>query len=577
MRYFAIALLLLCWSCKTENKTSENKELAGNMYTALLNSNTETAMQLVQQLYEKNGVLFGDVEWVYKEPTQVYNYYDAFGPRVILGRMPKPGKETQEYWINWRKVLTNDGWDAQQFFKDEAEMQLMANYNIVVLIAHELGHYFQDYYDVTVAMPGDNVNGRELFADRFSIALTNELANADPRFAKLKQRYLELVQSMNATVPDSNRYSKEQGRLLVAYPDSIRVDQPSFDDPKTMQPYASAFFERHRVLLSGEIALPTLKQITDSVLWKNHYQTIAERPNLVAKFDTTRKGEWKGGHFQEMQMFVFAKGWAGRGEQYGPRKIYTVDTFSILRMNGAGKTWNVSVQEKEIGKDKFQLRYVYKAGDGVEEELPGDWGHAFHVFPEHLFIKSDTDFFLVLYVMNELPTYHAIHYQKQNGKWTMNEIPLATDHPFNKGVYSDNDVTSCVTEDGRFVTVVNKRQADGRYAMELYELDKNNLQPGAPQSLGISSYIGYPDGMAMAADGRIYISAGHYIHTYKNGKWNILLGHGISRTDPLHTDPSRIGFEDAGVMAGTGNSLLFIANWRGRWYLSRGEFWQLRW
>lgn len=576
MRCFAVFILsVLLFSCNNE-KTARN-ELADKMYTALLNSNTEEAMKLVQQLYEKNGVQFGELEWRYKEPTEVYNYYDFYGPRIILGRMPKPGKETQEYWVNWRKVLTNDGWDASKFFKDEKEMQLMANYNIVVLIAHELGHYFEDYYDVDVLQPNENVNGRELFADRFSIALTNELAASDPRFANLEQRYLELVQSMNETVPSVNRYSNEQGKLLVAYPDSIMVAQPSFDDTKTMQPYTSAFFQRHRVLLSGEIALPSLKQITDSVLWKKHYEKIAAMPYLVNRFDTANEGIWKGGHFTDADKIYLTKGYWGQSTEYGSKELLSADTFSILRMDTKRRTWNVSVQCKQTGKRKFQYRLVYKLDYAPEEELPGTWDAQYYMLPEHLWVKSDSDFVLVLFTMNGKEYYRALHFQKINNKWESTNIPLAPDHPILTGKYGDNAISSCVSEDGRFILFA-KTMLPGRkqYKMEWFELDKTNLQPGPSQSLGNTSTHDVPDGIAMSAGNRLYIESNHYILTHKDGKWNTLFGNGI-RTESFDTDPFRISVYDGSVMAATSNSFSFIDRWRGKRYADTGEILQVSW
>jgi hypothetical protein len=573
-RILVLILSLALFSCN--NKKSPGDELADKMYTALLNSNTEDAMKLVQQLYEKNGVQFGELEWRYKEPTEVYNYYDFYGPRIILGRMPKAGKETQEYWINWRKVLTNDGWDAKQFFKDDTEMQLMANYNIVVLIAHELGHYFEDYYDADVPQPNDNINGRELFADRFSIALTNELAKADPRFARLKQRYLELVQSMNETVPPANRYNNDKGLLLVSHPDSVMVIQPSFDDPKTMQPYASAFFQRHRVLLSGEIALPSLKQITDSVLWKKHYEKIAEMPYLVNRFDTANEGEWKGGHFSGADKIFFTKGYWGQPGEFGSKELLLADTFSILRMDTKRRTWNVSVQCKQTGKRKFQYRLVYDCGN-LEEELPGTWDAKYYMLPEHLWVKSDSDFVLVLFTMDGKEYYRALHFQKINDKWESAHIALAPGHPILAGKYGDNTISSCVSEDGRFILFA-KTMLPGRkqYKMEWFELDKNTLKPEPPQFLGNTSTQDAPGGIAMAADNRIYIELNHYILTHKNGKWNTLLGNGI-HTESLSNDPFRTSLYDGGVIAGRSNSFSYIGRWRGRGYANKGDILQLRW
>ena len=72
--------------------------------------------------------------------------------------------------------------------------------------------------------------------------------------ARWRARYLELVTAMGETIPEQYRYHIPDFAALEADCALIDVAQPT---PQTMQPYASAYFERYRVLLeAGGAHLP---------------------------------------------------------------------------------------------------------------------------------------------------------------------------------------------------------------------------------------------------------------------------------------------------------------------------------
>ncbi len=176
------------------------------------------------------------------------NYYSDDELRIVLGAMPAPDEVTR-YWLNWSKALTGGQWNPAAFFADATEARRLARFNQFVLAAHEYGHVLSYRYDPNHVERHDYaVNYREFYADRLSTAMVTEAAAADPNLAALQARYVELMASFNAKIPAPAHYDIASLDLLQADCASISVSQPTAE---TMAPYASAFFERQRLLLAA--------------------------------------------------------------------------------------------------------------------------------------------------------------------------------------------------------------------------------------------------------------------------------------------------------------------------------------
>jgi hypothetical protein len=96
--------------------------------------------------------------------------------------------------------------------------------------------------------------------------------------ARWRERYLELVTAMGNTIPEQYRFHIADLATLDANCAVIDVAQPT---PDTMQPYASAYFERYRVLLEGD--LPPLAEVFDK-----HLAHYLKEANARVPFATDR-------------------------------------------------------------------------------------------------------------------------------------------------------------------------------------------------------------------------------------------------------------------------------------------------
>ncbi len=581
MRYLLCFLLpLALFSCAGE-KEPAFKEAAKGLYNAMQNSRTEEAMKWVQYVFESSGVRRFDKElgWEYKDHTQVFNYYSPMAMEIVMGRMPQK-TETAEYWENWCEVLTNEGWDATTFFKDEDEMHLLANFNIVIIIAHELGHYFADRYDLG-GFFDDNVNCRELLADKFAVGFANELSKADKRFAGLQQRYLELVTSMNASIPEENRYRFSSGALLMSHCDTFFVKQADFNDPKTMQPYASAFFERHRLMLTGEAPLPPLKELADSILWKKHYEHLRNYPLLADKITIEKKGTWEG-VYQQPSMVAFSK----ELEMFLIRddeaiNISDADTITLLSSDSKGI---ISEFRQNVFKEgeAFNLSFSFRNGKEPQQWLPASpfAGNKTVIYPEHFLLISPQEFYVIYYLLVKGGIYRAVHYYKDAGVWKTEEKTLPSGFPLGKTASGDRiGASSCVSEDGRLMLLTYTPAGDNKPVLQLYELDKKELTATMVQRIesnvpGVAAIA-----MAVGKDNRLFLDfEKRYLLTWKDGKWNTIAGNGV-KADRPDTDPSKYEFLETTAMAVSEKNLYLLGNWttRSNKYLNGATQLLLKW
>lgn len=200
-------------------------------------------------------------EWQIGPYTTTYWFYDPNTDDVIVGAVPA-ADEVATYWQTWSDVLTDGNFDPDGFFASAEEAREMAHFNQYVLATHESAHAMTFRYDYPhLARHDYAINCREYYADRLTVAILNAQAEAEPDMARWRARYLELVTAMGETIPEQYRYRIDDFAALDADCAVIEVKQPT---PETMQPYASAYFERYRVLLEAE--LPPMAEIFETHL-----------------------------------------------------------------------------------------------------------------------------------------------------------------------------------------------------------------------------------------------------------------------------------------------------------------------
>ena len=219
-----------------------------DLWNAIEAGNDLDMATYVEDHYRDAGASLNDgLTWSFEPYDIIVNYYSDDELLIVLGAMPA-ADEVAPYWRNWSNALTGGQWDPAAFFADETEARRLARFNQFVLAAHEYGHALSYRYDPRHVERHDYaVNCREFYADRLSTAMVTE-ATADPKLAALQARYVALMASFNAAIPAPAHYDIALLDQLQADCASVHVDQPTAD---TMAPYASAFFERQRLLLAA--------------------------------------------------------------------------------------------------------------------------------------------------------------------------------------------------------------------------------------------------------------------------------------------------------------------------------------
>ena len=229
-------------------------------------------------IYEDAGLSWDPaIDWKVEPFTTTYWFYDPHEHEIVTGAVPSEG-EVAEYWQTWSDVLTDGNFVATSFFSSTADAIELARYNQFVLATHESAHAITFRYDYPhLERHAFAVNCREYYADRLTVAILNEQALLDPDMERWRGRYLELVTAMGETIPEQYRYHIAHFAALDADCALIDVAQPA---PDSMQPYASAYFERYRVLLEAD--LPPLASVFQTHLvdrWDESHSTTPFSPS----------------------------------------------------------------------------------------------------------------------------------------------------------------------------------------------------------------------------------------------------------------------------------------------------------
>ncbi len=222
-------------------------------------------------IYEDAGLSWDrGIEWQVGPFTTTFWFYDPNEREITVGAAPA-NSEIETYWQTWSDVLTDGNFVPATFFSSDDEARELAHYNQFVLATHESAHAITFRYDYPHLQRHDYaVNCREYYADRLTVAILHEQARVDQDMARWRARYLELVEAMGGTIPDEYRQHIPDFAALDADCALIDVTQPS---PEAMQPYASAYFERYRVLLQAD--LPPMASVFQTHLlgrWNKVYE-----------------------------------------------------------------------------------------------------------------------------------------------------------------------------------------------------------------------------------------------------------------------------------------------------------------
>ncbi|OZC02159.1 hypothetical protein [Rubricoccus marinus] len=244
---FALALLLLASGAAAQPSPEASTPDSRRLWRAMQTADIAEAGAVLADVIRDAGLdLPDDLRWRTQRFDQPFNLYVPPEHVVAISDIPTEA-QALAYWSTWSALLTRGAWDPQEHFAGAPEAAQMAAFNQVVLAAHELGHALAYRYTVNPRTDDGNVNCQELLADRVAAGILDRLARDDARFADLRQRYLRVTATLNAGVPQPLRYAMPSREALLSNCREIVVQNPTAD-PASLMPYASAFFERHRLL-----------------------------------------------------------------------------------------------------------------------------------------------------------------------------------------------------------------------------------------------------------------------------------------------------------------------------------------
>jgi hypothetical protein len=121
--------------------------------------------------------------------TMPISYYDPAANRINISEMPPEGRGW-DYWDNFSELLTDNDWNLRAEFEDEVEARGLANFIVVLTMAHELGHYAELRYPQDVLERGD----WEMHANLLAVAILHDCAR-NLEMSKLASKYFYMAHS----------------------------------------------------------------------------------------------------------------------------------------------------------------------------------------------------------------------------------------------------------------------------------------------------------------------------------------------------------------------------------------------
>ncbi len=247
MKKYVLVLLASVLTCY--GQVSITTSMSNMIMSDLEKGRTDSLFIHIQTCYEMAG-------WKLNKPRPRLEKQDYLQPismtndeRILQTELMSQKKQGYLYWQNWSNLITDSTWRVKEAFPKEKDAYLLGNYTIMLIMAHELGHYYSAANDLR----GSDSEWENL-ADHFAIAFVNELAKTNTTFEVLKNKYLQLVTiSLYEGVQLNNRTIIADGFSLYEY-------VYFFTLPDNMSQYVTLQLARERILLKDtELNLSNLK------------------------------------------------------------------------------------------------------------------------------------------------------------------------------------------------------------------------------------------------------------------------------------------------------------------------------
>lgn len=132
--------------------------------------------------------------------NQLISFYDNSSNRIEATSMIR-FNQTREFWSNYSRQFTAGKWNYKKLYKTDSLAWLAANYSIMLIYAHEVGHYmsYNHIYDFS-----EDYSCEEVVANRCLAAFAHAF-DGNKNLDKHRQLFIELARQTAANIPDSNK------------------------------------------------------------------------------------------------------------------------------------------------------------------------------------------------------------------------------------------------------------------------------------------------------------------------------------------------------------------------------------
>lgn len=188
---FLLPLFLLSSHLLSQNNAAAFEKV-------MLSGNSDKAFEFVRNMFGMPA--FKDPFLHFKERgiKQLVSFYDHKDKRIEATSLIK-FHQTKEFWKNYSEQFTAGKWNYKSLYKTDSLAWQAANYSIILIYAHEMGHYMS--YNL-VSDFDDDYTCEEVIANQCLAAFANAF-NGNRKLDMHKKLFLSLVKQTAALIPDS--------------------------------------------------------------------------------------------------------------------------------------------------------------------------------------------------------------------------------------------------------------------------------------------------------------------------------------------------------------------------------------
>ncbi|MBK9451283.1 MAG: hypothetical protein IPN95_18100 [Bacteroidetes bacterium] len=186
MKKYVFVLFMSVTACF--GQVSVTPSMSKEVLSDLEKGQTDSLFLDIQRCYEMAG-------WKLNKPRPRLEKQDYLKPismtndeRIIQTELMSQQEQGYLYWQNWSNLIADSSWNLKKAFPKGKDAYMVGNYTIMVIMAHELGHYYSEANNLR-----GNSSEWENIADHFAIAFLNELAEVNPKLKLLKQQFEQQV------------------------------------------------------------------------------------------------------------------------------------------------------------------------------------------------------------------------------------------------------------------------------------------------------------------------------------------------------------------------------------------------